>query len=116
MPTFKRKVMMSQEITVVVIGMTSMNGTSNKGQGSPYSFCQLTYLKPVTPHFKNDYMERKEAGFSPATINFSEDPALWLEFQKIPFGQKISLVLEPDPQDIQKSIAVGFKRLDQKQA
>lgn len=107
---------MSQEITVTVIGITHMKGTSDKGKGSPYEFANITYLKNVKQHFKNDYMERKEAGFDIATIPFSEDPALWSEMQMMPFGQKVILILEPNPDDIQKSICVGFKRQIQKTA
>ena len=101
---------MSQEIKVVVVGITSMNGVSEKGKGSPYDFCQVTYLKPTSPHFKNAYMERKEAGFDTATIGFSSEPALWSEMSLMPFGKSVVLLLEPDPRDIQKSICVGFKR------
>lgn len=106
---------MSQEITVVVIGITHMKGTSAKGKGSPYEFAQITYLKPCNPHFKNDYMERKEAGFDIATISFSADPAIWPEMAMMHFGQKVTLVLQPDPKDIQKSICVGFVRDDTNQ-
>lgn len=107
---------MSQEITVVVIGITYMKGTSEKGKGSPYEFSQISYLKPCNPHFKNGYMERKEAGFDVATISFSSDPVLWPEFAMMRFGEKVTLILQPDPKDIQKSIVVGFKRDELKKA
>ena len=103
---------MSQEITVVVIGITHMKGTSAKGTGSSYEFANISYLKNVTQHFKNAYMERKEAGFEVGTISFSPDPAFYSDFQLMPFGQKVTLILEPDPKDIQKSVCVGFKRVD----
>lgn len=107
---------MSQEITVVVIGVTHMKGVSDKGKGSSYEFGQVSYLKNVKQHFKNGYMERKEAGFEVGTISFSPDPAVFSEFQMMPFGQKVTLILEPNPDDIQKSVCVGFKRMDSKVA
>ena len=100
---------MSQEITVVAVGITHMKGTANKGQGNAYEFANLAYMKNVNPHFSNSYMERKQAGFDLAEIPFPPDPAVWSEFMTMPFGQKVTLILEPDPQDIQKSICVGFK-------
>lgn len=104
---------MSQEITVQVIGIVHMKGVSKK-TGSPYDFCNIEYLRSVKPHFKNDVTEIKKCGFEVSTIGFSPDPAIYSDFCYMQFGSKVTLILEPDPQDIQKSICVGFKRPEDK--
>lgn len=105
---------MAQEITVQVVGIVHMKGVSQKGKGSPYEFANIEYLRSVKPHFKNENTEIKKSGFEIATISFSPEPAQYSDFVHMPFGSKVTLILEPDPQDIQKSICVGFKRLEDK--
>jgi len=106
---------MSQEIKVQVIGITHMKGKSKKN-GSDYEFSQIDYLRTAKPHFKNDTTEIKKAGFEVKQIGCTPDPAVFSEFCMMPFGQLVTLVLQPDPDDIQKSICVGFKRDEQKKA
>lgn len=106
---------MSQEIKVTVIGVTHMKGTS-KNTGSAYEFMKIDYLADVNPHFKNEKTEIKKAGFELKEINCTPDAILFPEFAMMPFGQQVTLILEPNPKDIQKSICVGYKRDEQKKA
>lgn len=105
---------MSQEITVVVIGITHMKGIG-KNSGAPYEFAKIDYLRTANPHFKNTKTEIKKGGFEVKEINCTPDPAVFSEFCMMPFGQSVTLILEPNPDDIQKSICVGFKRDDKNQ-
>lgn len=106
---------MPQEINVQVIGFSAHDGVSNKGQGNPYGFSQLYYLK-TSRSFKNANTNIRRCGFEVAELRVTHDPIVEAEFLKMPCTGWVTLILEPDPNDLSKSICIAWKHSDKKVA
>ncbi len=95
---------------VIVIGAKFGNGTSNKsGSPKPYQFANVTYLKNAES-FQNEQHNIQMAGFDTQELAVVYDAALFERFKsQCPFGEKVHLLLDADPQNPSRNIVVDFE-------
>lgn len=92
-----------------VTGFTDIQGTSQKGQGKPYSIGRLFRLTPIK-EWENEHGRAKTSGFSAdergaLDIDLGR-PALVKKLMEFQYPLDLEITVEPHPEDPLKNVIV----------
>jgi len=94
---------------VMIFCATHGKGVSRKsGSPKPYDFASLEYIVKAT-NVDMPECQISNWGYQAKTIGLKNDPAVIARFANCPLLVPITLVIEFDPQDFTKLLAVDFK-------
>ena len=100
---------MAEINNVMVFCVTHGKGVSRKsGSPRPYDFASMEYIVPASNIDMQD-CNISSWGYQSKSIGVKNEPAILARLSKCPLLVPVTLVIEFDPQDFTKLLAVDFK-------
>lgn len=100
---------MAEINNVMVFCVTHGKGVSRKsGSPRPYDFASMEYIVPASNIDMQD-CNISSWGYQSKSIGVKNEPAILARLSRCPLLVPVTLVIEFDPQDFTKLLAVDFK-------